>query len=69
MRTVNPKAASLRHAARETNRSRDRIKAMLAKGELSCVSVDPLQFNMDTLRKEIKARDERLLKEIQKKGE
>jgi len=68
MRTVDPKAASLRHASRTMKLSRERLKKLVANREISCVSVDPLQFDMDTLRREIAARNERILAGMKKGG-
>lgn len=68
MRTVNPKAASLRHASREVGLSREHLKKLVARREISCVNADPLQFDMDVLRAEIKRRNERIIEEMWKGG-
>lgn len=66
MRTVNEKAASLRHASREMKLSREQLKKLVARREISCVNADPLQFDMEILRLEIKDRNERIISGMKK---
>ena len=61
MRTVDEKAASLRHASREMKLSRDRLKSLVARREISCVNADPVQFDMEVLRRELKERNEKII--------
>lgn len=63
-RTINPKAASLRHASMEVKISRGKLKSLAANGEVSCINSDPWQFDIEVLRDEIEKRKNRILAEI-----
>ena len=67
-RTIDPEKASLHRAAQEVSMGKAKLKDLAARGEISCVNSDPWQFNLETLRQEIKSRKERILKEMREKG-